>query len=74
MIKWLKNLLKPKQVQTVPVATQHSDDIPEEVMIQGLLLNEDELLVYRDDNKQLHYFCTSPYDSGKKYKVLIYED
>lgn len=73
MIAWLKKLFS-KPVKVEPIINDTLDGIPQDVAWQTLLLQEDELLVYIDDTKQLHYFCSKPYDPNKEYKVLFYEE
>jgi hypothetical protein len=76
MINLLKQLflkkVEPKTVPAEPVIVNTSSDIPEELMWQTLLLKDDELIYYKDENGQVHYFCTKPFDKNKTYKVLIY--
>ena len=70
MINFLKNLFKKKE--EVPVVTDTSS-IPSEIIWQTMLLNDDEILIFKDDEQQVHYFTLHPLDKNKHYKVLIYE-
>lgn len=46
-------------------------DIKEELVIQGMLLADDELLVYKDEEAQYHVIATKPYDKTKSYRTLF---
>jgi hypothetical protein len=46
------------------------------IALQSLLLNDDELLVYKDEEGEYHVMCKEVYVPGKDYNVLYmtYED
>lgn len=47
--------------------------LPEALIIDSLLLKEDELIVYTDERKEIHYLSNKPIVPNKKYN-LIYID
>lgn len=44
--------------------------IRDELVIQGLLLDKDQLLLFKDEQGEYHVFSTEPYDKDKKYQVI----
>lgn len=58
---WFRRLFKGKPKKK---------EVPEAVAWQGLLLEEDELLVYTDEDNQRHLFTKLPYDPNKEYIIL----
>jgi hypothetical protein len=46
-------------------------EINEELVLQGLLLDKDELLIYKDELAKYHVLTTVPYQKDKDYKVLF---
>jgi len=68
MINFIKSLFKKKKAEPV------SDPaLPPDLVWQTMLLNDDDLLVFTDENRQIHYFTKKPLDPDKEYRVLIYE-
>lgn len=64
---WLAWLNKPKQEEQ----KSEVERLPEMVLWQTALLTDDELLVYIADDGATHYITTKPFESEKKYQVLI---
>lgn len=44
--------------------------IKDELVVQGLLLDKDQLLIYKDEQGEYHVFSTEPYDKDRKYQVI----
>lgn len=73
MINWISKLFK-RPTKENPITVTDISELPEHLLWQTLLMRDNELLVFRDSNKQLHYFCTKPFDETKEYSVLVYEE
>lgn len=58
------------------MSSTKTEQLKEEVQLQGLLLSEDEMLVYKDEQAEYHVILTKPFDKNKKYKTiyLTWED
>lgn len=41
-----------------------------DILLQGILLQDDELLLYKEESGDWHVFTTQPYDSDKKYNII----
>ena len=46
--------------------------ISQELVLQGLLLGDQELLIYKDEDLNYHVLTSSPYSKDKNYQVLYY--
>lgn len=45
--------------------------IKEELVLQGLLLSDKELLIYKDENAEYHVITTQPFDKSKTYTTIF---
>lgn len=56
--------------------TNNSGELPldKSVILQGILLEKNEVLIYTDEKGEKHMITSSPFDPEKEYRVLIYND
>lgn len=45
-------------------------EIRDELVIESLLLADDELLLFKDEEGDWHVFSKQPYDKDKKYNII----
>lgn len=58
-----------KTLSPEPVV-QKEGGLPRQLAWQGLLLQDDEIIVYKDDEGSIHYLSRHPIDKDKKYTIL----
>ena len=50
---------------------EQTKSLQETVVMQGLLLADNELLVYKDESGDFHVLTTKPYNKDKQYSTLF---
>ena len=45
-------------------------DIRDELVVESLLLSDNELLLFKDEQGDWHVFSRQPYDKDKKYDII----
>lgn len=73
---WAIRLFKRPKVEKppeLPLQDIKDPELANIILWQSLMLQEDEVLVYKDDNGVVHYFTTAPIQPDKDYKVLYLE-
>ena len=61
----------PTKKQTPKVKQDPKAVLTDALLVQGLLLGDDELLIYKDEHAEYHVIVTKPYDSSKEYKTIF---
>ena len=49
---------------------ENDTDLSEALVIEGLLLEDDELLIYQDEKGNYHILSKKPYDKEKEYRII----
>ena len=50
--------------------TNKKEELPLALAVQVTLLEDNELILYTDENGEQHVYTSKPYDNGMEYTVL----
>lgn len=72
LCSYIKNRFSKKSIPDNVVLLKDIKDqaIVNEILWQSVWLQDNEVLVYKDNEQVLHYFSTQPIDPEKEYRVL----
>lgn len=51
--------------------SQTTNTLSEDLTLQGLLLSDNELLIFKDEKAEYHVLSKKPYNPDKKYETIF---